>query len=449
MKRWSLRILGLAVLVLYIHHTDLGGDTYSLATGAHLFLDGIRNRSLPIGDAMGPFALLQYLPAIFMALLGAKTGLIVRLLVFVNVLVTAWTLREVFRYFKRKNCVPVFEAFIMVLLAGMPFWYVRSSYGEMLAADVTILFLLSVLEQRGFAWVFVTALLAAISKETALPFLIPLTVVAIRDSGRKPLISRNLLTLCLGWALGLALNMGFNEIRYGSLMNLNYGQALFRVPNLALKLHFFFGLLFSPSSGLVFVWPTLIAAWIWVGVTAVKRRDVFPIASITGTMAVLLVGLAHWYSPFGWTAWGPRLLLPWLVPCLFLMAVAYGNFIQTQLLGLGTKLQSSIAFRKKAAWTLGAFAFLSLASFQAAFGRQLLNYWFLAEQDSVCTELPVIQESAAHYFRCQPRYIWMHTPLWIRALRFDLDPLPCFVSVFCAAVWAVWVLRRSRSKDPI
>ena len=43
-------------------------------------------------------------------------------------------------------------------------------------------------------------------------------------------------------------------------------------------------------------------------------RDVVPWNALQ-VVRRLIAGLASWFSPFGWWAWGPRLSLPWVIPC--------------------------------------------------------------------------------------------------------------------------------------
>jgi hypothetical protein len=42
----------------------------------------------------------------------------------------------------------------------------------------------------------------------------------------------------------------------------------------------------------------------------------------------LTIGFASWWTPFGWSAIGPRLALPWGLPLVLLALVAYGNVLR-------------------------------------------------------------------------------------------------------------------------
>jgi hypothetical protein len=42
---------------------------------------------------------------------------------------------------------------------------------------------------------------------------------------------------------------------------------------------------------------------------------------------LLTLGFASWWTPFGWSAIGPRLALPWGLPLLLLALVAYGGLL--------------------------------------------------------------------------------------------------------------------------
>ena len=41
----------------------------------------------------------------------------------------------------------------------------------------------------------------------------------------------------------------------------------------------------------------------------------------------LVLGLASWWTPFGWTSYGPRLSLPWVLPLVLMSVVAYGDVL--------------------------------------------------------------------------------------------------------------------------
>src|SRR5439155_604708 len=57
---------------------------------------------------------------------------------------------------------------------------------------------------------------------------------------------------------------------------------------------------------------------------AVTKETSYPFVVAFGVLGLVL-GLASWWTPFGWTSYGPRLSLPWLLPLVLLALVAYGE----------------------------------------------------------------------------------------------------------------------------
>jgi hypothetical protein len=55
--------------------------------------------------------------------------------------------------------------------------------------------------------------------------------------------------------------------------------------------------------------------------------DVRPALVLLVVILLLTLGFASWWTPFGWSAIGPRLALPWGLPLLLLALVAYGDVL--------------------------------------------------------------------------------------------------------------------------
>src|SRR5438874_1066928 len=82
----------------------------------------------------------------------------------------------------------------------------------------------------------------------------------------------------------------------------------------------------SPSGGIFVFWlsaSVLIAAACvlpFVG-RSHRRLDVRPALVLIAICLGLLLGLASWWTPFGWTSYGPRLSLPWILPLVLMSLV--------------------------------------------------------------------------------------------------------------------------------
>jgi hypothetical protein len=127
-------------------------------------------------------------------------------------------------------------------------------------------------------------------------------------------------SIVAGAAIGFATQMLFNIFRYGTVRNLNYLDPQLRTPGLGRKFEYFVGLWVSPNAGIVWFWPiatALLVACLVIGVHALRRerppRRALAALAVVVVMAAFTAGLANWYTPFGWIAYGPRLaaqLLP-------------------------------------------------------------------------------------------------------------------------------------------
>jgi hypothetical protein len=132
------------------------------------------------------------------------------------------------------------------------------------------------------------------------------------------------LTLAAGVVGGVATNLQFNVFRYGTAQNGWELVSYLRVPSLMQHAINLAALWVSPNGGLL-----VFAPWLTLAVVALAlRRGPSPWPERVATasplllLGVLTLGLARWFSPFGWISWGPRFCTPWL-PSLLLVALTF------------------------------------------------------------------------------------------------------------------------------
>jgi hypothetical protein len=284
------------------------------------------------GPEVGRFALLQYLPAFVFHAVGMSYGAALHGLVALNGLAFAGVLVLVALVVRRLGGPASTALGAAVVLVSPLLWYSHAGFGEPLAAFVTTLFAASVLLGWPVAAIGVATLLAAVSKETAPPFLLVIALIAWQIRRPQRPASRAEVITVAATAAGAGLfNGGFNLFRYGTFTNLDYTQPGIHVP-LPRVLEGFAGQLVSPNYGLVWLWPAAVAVLALTIVVAAQRarrssggaaalvRE--PGTLVAVTLLALVGSFSLHYAPYGGTAtWGPRLLLPW-IPALLLVCIA-------------------------------------------------------------------------------------------------------------------------------
>jgi len=425
----------LPVFAFYLHNIDLSSDSYLLVQGAQLFWSHLKTESFPIGDSFGPFASLQYLAALPLALLGLKQGLIVRILIFLNMAASAFLARTVYKHFKKIEARSVGRFFLLIFLSGMPLWYAHAPLSEALATVCISVLILEFLEKRRPLRLLLWAFLSACSKETAIPFLILYLLAAFTAQNDPRIKTRANPTACFsifsGFALGALSQVALNEIRYGTFWNLNYMQKLFQVQELTTWVSFFFTQFFSPTVGLIFVWPSFVLTFILITRISIQSRTTrLSCGIISLSLFGLIAGFARWYTPVGSVSWGPRLLFPWLIPALIILLHSSAAEIQKQISLWQTTLTQKTKFLVCAALGL-----LSLPAYSALFGAHLLGYPF--EGDAVCTKAPVIQTDVANFYHCMNHIFWGKEGILLRVFHVTENP-----GAFAAALVCIFILIR-------
>jgi hypothetical protein len=127
---------------------------------------------------------------------------------------------------------------------------------------------------------------------------------------------RHALICGLAAATGVVVDAAYDLVRFGSLFSSGYRGESFSTPFLRGA----GGLLFGTNKSLILFAPIVIllvpaCAWLW------RENRYFVLLAITN-FAVFFVLAALWHSWQGGWSWGPRLLLPGLLPAIALLARA-------------------------------------------------------------------------------------------------------------------------------
>ena len=342
-----LAVVGVALTLLvgyWVEHApNLGADTPFLVQGSGVALRCLEQGKLsncgkqrglvqpfPRSTSVGPYPLLQYVPSTALKALGASDAQVLTGLALINVAAFLLLLFLLWRTMRSRE-----EALglgLALLLIGSPLlWYANSTFGETLSAFVLVLFCATLLARRHPLLVAGATWFACLTKETAMPFVVAMGLIALYGAGsRSARASKQLLGLVIGGALGLASTALFNVFRFGTLSNRDYLQPFLKTPTLKLKAELLGAQIAAPNGGLIAFWGPALLVIILAGTFAVRAllrrqpaRRWWPGLALAGLFAALLIGLAHWFAPFGGDTWGPRLILPWIPALLLLTACVY------------------------------------------------------------------------------------------------------------------------------
>jgi hypothetical protein len=333
------------LVAVWIARPWVGGDTPFVLDGTNAFLTCLSHDDFvgcgftgelnywglmsPIGD----WPLLQHVPDLISLGLGAdghpaRTRILATLSV--AGVVGSVTLARV--VLSRVGQAPWFWGFLFVVLSGPILAYARTTAGEMLAMGLLVSLVAATVLRAPPAVVALAALVACWTKETAYPFVAALGLLGLvlaRQRTGMP-IRRHVAWGAGGMAVGIVTASLFNIVRFGSVLNENYLDPQLHTPGISRKLEYVLAVLVSPSGGVFVFWPAasvllLAACLVPFGYRSRHDLDARPALVLIAVILVLALGFAAWWTPFGWSAYGPRLALPWVLPLVLVALVAYGE----------------------------------------------------------------------------------------------------------------------------
>ena len=357
------------LVVVWIALPWVSGDTPFVLDGSNAFLTCLSNHDYSacgytgqLNDAglmtsVGDWPLLQHVPDLISIGLGADSHetrtRVLELLSVAGVLASvalAWVLLS------RAGQLAWLWAFMLVVLSSPYLWYARTTAAESLATGLLVCFVAATVLPAHPAVVGLAAVGAAWTKETSYPFVAVLGVLGLALAARRTAVRIRPHLICgaVGLAVGILVASLFNVVRYGKVISPNFFEAKLHTPGVGRKLEYAAGVLISPSGGMFVFWPAASILVLAACVVALrKRRDVWPAVVIMLVVVGLTLGFASWWTPFGWSAIGPRLALPWGLPLALLALVAYGDVLRPLVARLlGSPWRLLIVFAAVLAFTL-------------------------------------------------------------------------------------------------
>jgi hypothetical protein len=451
----------------------LSGDTVALVHGAHTIAyclsHGIHSycdrlpRFVPgsasiiarhgiVEGAVAPYALLQYLPALLLTQLGMSDGHVYSAFSIISaaslcalVGLSATTAART----RRPWAAPA--AALMVTTSPLIF-YAWSTFGESLAALLIALFTVAAL-RRWPGWVLLLlGVLACLTKETVFPIVVVLGAVSLYATpvGSRPLVRGHWVGLACGAVLGIVVSADFDWFRYGQLTNYTYGHSFEQVPGAARRLGLSVALWIAPNGGVAWFWLLAAVGSLGIVVIAVVhtrrgprfRRTAVPAIGLVLVLLFLTGTLASWYAPFGWVAWGPRLMLPVLPSVLLIALVVYASDIERALRALLAGMVGRIAVAT-------VVILVALPQVNVLHANQVIGEPFLT--DATCPS-PPSPTTTAYYYRCLDHYAWGRPIAVAKSFQaFDNTGGVLFGLAFAAAwgrlVWLIGAGLRTQRPD--
>jgi hypothetical protein len=404
----------------------VAGDTPFVLDGSNAFLNCISNHDYSacgytghlnywgLMTSVGDWPLLQHVPDFISIGLGAdghraRTRVLELLSVagVVGSVVLAWLVLS------RVRQRAWFWAFMLAVLSSPLLWYARTTAAEAFATGLLVAFVAATVLPAHPVVVAIATVGATWTKETSYPFLIAIglvgLVLAARRTGAR--IKWQLVGLATGLLVGITAASLFNVVRYGKVISPNFFEAKLHTPGVARKLEYAAGVLVSPSGGMFVFWPVASVLVLVACVVALLRRrnvDVRPALVILAVILGLTIGFASWWTPFGWSAIGPRLALPWGLPLLLLALVAYG-----------TVLRPSVARLLASPWRLalvfGIVLAFTLPNIGTTWRPNATGGGFFGQQHPPC-DAPW-RGGVEKWNRCQHQQMWFDRPMPLYGLH--------------------------------
>ena len=389
-------------------------DTQKLVAGAFRLPgcvlsggDGCRARSgFP---PLGPYPLLQYLFAVPFRLIGLSQGAAIRFLGLVSACAFALTIAVSVRVAQRRAAPGWGRLIAGVIITGPLLWYAHATFGEMLATTAIVVAVAAALLRASPAMVFLTTWAAGLVKETAPPFVVLIVGCAIFVSFDRDRRRAAWFALLAGAAAAVTTGAAFNLLRFGTVLNTYYLSPSFRVPGLSRKLNFALAMWVSPNAGVLFFWLsgilllTLLLAMCLrnPGIRTKPSRSMLAALVLIATLVAMTGGFAAYYDPFGWVSWGPRFLIPWILPVLLTAICALPQ--------AGMRIPRVVG-RHLRVVAAGLAVLASVPTLGAVVSEGPVGVLFMTT-DATCPRIPVWPVVPLKYFyHCMEHFAWGKAP---------------------------------------
>lgn len=409
---WNLTfVLSVTVIVLKIisdskYKLLAEGDTGLLIHGTREIVKCINEWKWGNCAAGGPLPLLQYIPVYLTQILGLTQPMIMRVLGVMSTMAFFGSLLIYFNFFYKSNRRHLAWLASFVFISSPFLVYSRSTFGEMLTAFLTLAGLWLVLKKAGILKIAAITILISITKDFAAIFFSLLGCAAALSywkANQKEAV-KSIAGMTIGSAVGLAIVITLNFFRAGHPYNALYMLKHNIVPDIETKLSFFAGQWLAFNSGMLFCWFSFcfIMAAIVMQKLSFKMKDLIrscPLWIICSVLIAITAGLSSWWAPFGWIAWGPRLMIPWIPAVTLLVLHLYHKDLFRAL--------SMVARHRFLVVTIAGFTiFSALGQFYGAEDPHKFSTMIVEPNPPSCPVPSIIERDQSYYYRCVGDMIW-------------------------------------------
>ena len=391
----------------------LSGDTIALAQSSRALVACLENGQFSGCPGTNQFGLPQHIPAMFLAWKGLDDTSIVFVLSCLNVLALGTLARIIY---KSVAISPIPKVLIgITLLVGPIIAYGPYSFGEAISTLAYVGLVVAIFDRK-YCRLFFFMVLAVTSRETAFVSIALLTgAILVFDSDRSRHELRRMLLAVYGSMLfGIVCLLTFNVWKFNTWKNLPHMDPVLRTPGLKLKIESALGIFLSPNGGLVPYWFLGAVGALGIPLLGLTNRNLSLrkrfgfLLLISGFVAQVAI-LSSWYAPYGWVAWGPRLIVP---------TTAMGATICLVIIYQDDEVLRHLSKFKLLRLPIGVLGIITLiptVGFLQNPNRTLS--WFSGGNDATCPTPAIIQLDQAYYFKCLIHGSWKIDPsLWYQGL---------------------------------
>lgn len=415
--------IGLVTVTVLRRVPQIAGDTVAMSQSAELLVSCLRNHQFHGCPGTNQYGLLQNIPLMALIWKGISTPDAVRLLGFINVVAFLAFLVFIWKSFSGR----VRQLGVLVLLLGPVLPYISSTLGEMTQLVVFSLFGIAVVRNRKVLGIL-AGFFAATSRETAfLPLIFLAVGLSVLEFRSIKLGIKKSIPYVFATLIGLGALLEFNAMKFGTWRNLSNLHAEYVTPGILLKAKMFVAIWVAPGGGVMVFWVLGGLITLSFLVYPIIRRENWTVVGsllVIGCVAGSTASLSMWFAPFGWVAWGPRLMIPTIA------MITFGAFsLRTSdgfQFGKLEKVFGNLVFQLGVTAIVGLSA---LPSFGVLNIPTSINRFF--STDKVCPRPAIIQEDRNYYFHCLQHGSWKLDPsLW----RVGLDGMSPFMWLTFSAV---------------